>query len=259
MGTRIARSAARRGGFTLIELLVVVSIIAILAAMLLPAIGLVRDAARGQVCASNLRQIGTMVLAYSQDWDGLLVPTVRALPGWPKIKVFDYNWRGSLELWSDGDMGVLHGSGGRAKFMGCPVQQKRHPQLSTMTGYATYGANSQLSACKETNLNSYVPCREAGTPINAIGRTSQVCFVGEGVPSYFSNLFQPSLSPNSAGNYPEAAHRGSSTILYLDGHVGMVSKENVIAYSNTNQWNNVANYGSDGWVFWQGSMRKYVP
>lgn len=58
-----------RNAFTLIELLVVVSIIAILAAMLLPAIGLVKTAARQATCASNIRQVGASYLAYSTDND----------------------------------------------------------------------------------------------------------------------------------------------------------------------------------------------
>jgi len=56
-----------RRAFTLIELLVVISIIAILAAMLLPAIGLVRDAARGAKCSSNLRQIGMSFQVYADE------------------------------------------------------------------------------------------------------------------------------------------------------------------------------------------------
>ena len=64
---------ARKLGFTLIELLVVIAIIAILAAILFPVFAQAREAARKASCQSNLKQLGTAVAMYAQDYDGRLV------------------------------------------------------------------------------------------------------------------------------------------------------------------------------------------
>lgn len=56
--------------FTLLELLIVIAIIAILTALLLPALKQAREMSKRVACLSNLKQVGTIACLYAGDWNG---------------------------------------------------------------------------------------------------------------------------------------------------------------------------------------------
>lgn len=90
----------KRTGFTLIELLVVIAIIAILAAILFPVFAQARAKARQAAAISNMKQIGTAVLMYVQDYDETYPMTMEAAPGSVPITISHWavqNYQGALE------------------------------------------------------------------------------------------------------------------------------------------------------------------
>jgi prepilin-type N-terminal cleavage/methylation domain-containing protein/prepilin-type processing-associated H-X9-DG protein len=77
--------ARTQRAFTLIELLVVIAIIAILAAILFPVFAQAREKARQVTCVSNLRQLGTALTMYSQDYDETLMLAQTGSYRWPQL------------------------------------------------------------------------------------------------------------------------------------------------------------------------------
>lgn len=75
----------KQRNFTLIELLIVIAIIAILTAMLLPALNQARARGQAAACINNMKQLGLGILQYGNDYDDYLVlPIAVTYPDKPR-------------------------------------------------------------------------------------------------------------------------------------------------------------------------------
>jgi prepilin-type N-terminal cleavage/methylation domain-containing protein/prepilin-type processing-associated H-X9-DG protein len=142
----------RKHGFTLIELLVVVSIIALLIALLLPALNRARSVAQNISCLANLRQIGIWASVYTTENNGYLPHNGFAWdgPGQPQSSDPAYRWYWQLSdtrWWEKADELHVPPSGGQppASALNCPfANQKIKPRrYGYQYGYS-YGLNERL-------------------------------------------------------------------------------------------------------------------
>jgi prepilin-type N-terminal cleavage/methylation domain-containing protein/prepilin-type processing-associated H-X9-DG protein len=113
--------ASQSRGFTLIELLVVVAIIAVLIAILLPSLGRARNSAKVASCSARLKQWGTAINMYAQQWDNWIMNKDPAGNTWVSV--------GGGAGWYSSELGTLQNQGSsatnRKRQFFCPAAQNK--------------------------------------------------------------------------------------------------------------------------------------
>ena len=256
-GQQKVRSSRRRHGFTLIELLVVVAVIAVLVAILLPALGRARDRAKATLCSGNLRQFAVGFVLYGND-NGEHLPTTGDYPRSLYCGQKTDNWIYLLSravLPSKSDPWAYYGYKPGGDVWWCP-SDKRTPNGSGYVDGPSYGINPFLTGFYSSaygNPGSYqiskIP-EPAKTPILFdCDNPYRAC------PCHIEDRYGQGYG---AHFFPHP-HQNGDIFLYVDGHAGWVPNLDVagspeysrLAYCAV--WNGqyfVCNWWDSGWRFW---------
>ena len=152
--------------FTLVELLVVIGIIAVLVAMLFPALRKVRDHAVRTECAQTMHQWAVALSAYAAQNKGSFPDNTRgAQLSWvsPEVKCFLAEFMVDIQGWRADDPG----KGGRGDPTCCPAQfwhravrERQDPGLGTLLLGYFYLPHQSLVAAGNLGVADYTPAGE---------------------------------------------------------------------------------------------------
>jgi len=142
------KSPARRHsphGFTLIELLVVVAIIALLIALLLPALSRARWQSKLTACGANLRQYGLVLTMYAQTHDDIM-PLVCLSDPVNNVTLLPWQWGTNVTVAGQ----IILDSGQAPKGFFCPLQDD--PSWQFNTKYNPWPFNPTNTAYANTSI-----------------------------------------------------------------------------------------------------------
>ncbi|GAT32395.1 general secretion pathway protein G [Terrimicrobium sacchariphilum] len=243
MRCRISFSTSHRA-FTLLELLAAVAIIGALAAILLPSLGVVRNAADGGRCVSNLRNIALAFKSYAQDNDGYLPAPRYANPGTPTSNPnpLGSTWQLELAPYTTGPLKANNiyrlkevPIGRNAQI--CPTYLKMFPSQTAMRdsglNAAGYGMNINLNVSgQDINFGGRIYNRFKEI---SIMRPATSIIVGDSADYHIdcrTGTWQyaapTSTKPDGCNSGAPLRHKGKANYLFADGHVETLTPDQAL-------------------------------
>ncbi len=236
------RVPKRTQAFTLIELLTVIAIIGILAAILIPVVGKVRESARTSTCISNLRQIGQACSLYEAENGHIPYGVHPTYPGslamWP-VTLQPYMGSAahsegrlySLEEWADFPP---------SEIVACP--EALQGEVTPMPNYSAnrfvmvHGREESPVYLSEIERPSQVMMMADATQREqsyggGIGYPSYsllpALIYGNGLPTRADAPISTANDADLAGGAIRYRHNGRANLLFVDGHVESIAKGDV--------------------------------
>jgi prepilin-type N-terminal cleavage/methylation domain-containing protein/prepilin-type processing-associated H-X9-DG protein len=221
---------ASRGCFTLIELLVVISIIAILASMLLPALQSAKERGRTAICGNNLRQVTLAASMYGDDTG--YIP-LYWIGGGPEC------WHQFLDTY-----GYLK----TRDVLFCPSQRPADAAAAAAFcagwRWRTYGQNrTEYADCRTPPPTGLPWANYANYSFNRIAQPSKFHLFGDTLSDWNAGgpWTQFYCYAESTEAFPGGAihqrHFGRTNLAFLDGHVESCGKSELLAHGIRRWWN----------------------
>ncbi|MGQ9729867.1 MAG: prepilin-type N-terminal cleavage/methylation domain-containing protein [Candidatus Zipacnadales bacterium] len=192
-------------GFTLVEVLVVLAVMAVLAGLVWPVLGVARQKSWEAICGSNLHQTGLALEMYLQDHDEVFPVSYVANPGGPYI-----SWREMIQPYLR-DTAVLR----------CPAAEPRGEKMAELRPElrATYALNGWLAP---PDLRALGGGNEAPVALSAIEKaagTIMICDAGynnspvalDGEHYWVLGMQEQPL--------PTERHQEGANFCFVDGHI----------------------------------------